>query len=151
MKKLSELGINIEFRQDNQSKSQKNVIRGLHYQLEPHAQTKLVRVFSGKILDIALDLRRDSKTFGQWYSQVLSAENHLQMLVPKGFAHGFSVLCNDTVVFYKCDEFYHPESERGIIYNDEKLEIDWKVNKEHAMVSNKDAVLPSFDEAEYNF
>lgn len=149
-KNFSAKGINIEFIQDNQSKSQKYVIRGLHYQLEPYAQTKLVRVLSGAILDVAVDLRKGSSTFGKWYSHELSAENNTQMLVPKGFAHGFSVLSKTAVVFYKCDEFYTPSSERGIRYNDNTLNIDWGIPEGKEIISAKDAILPEFKNAEYN-
>ncbi len=144
-------GIHFTWVQDNQSKSSYGVIRGLHYQLEPFAQTKLVRVISGKILDIAVDLRKESPTFGKWKGIVLSEDNFLQLLIPKGFAHGFSVLSEEAVVFYKCDEYYHPETERGIRYDDPSLQIDWKIPAERAIVSQKDRTLPLFNRAEINF
>ncbi len=144
-------GIHFTWVQDNQSKSSYGVIRGLHYQLEPFAQTKLVRVMSGKILDIAVDLRKESPTFGKWKGIVLSEDNFLQLLIPKGFAHGFSVLSDEAVVFYKCDEYYHPETERGIRYDDPSLQIDWKIPAERAIVSQKDRTLPLFNRAEINF
>jgi dTDP-4-dehydrorhamnose 3,5-epimerase len=144
-------GINIQWVQDNQSRSVYGVIRGLHYQLNPKAQTKLVRVLEGEILDVALDLRRDSETFGQWFSTVLSADNKKQLLVPRGFAHGFSVLSQNATVFYKCDNLYAPELERGLDIFDDKLNIDWKIEKKATIVSDKDRNNPSFDNATYNF
>jgi dTDP-4-dehydrorhamnose 3,5-epimerase len=151
LKKFQEHNLNYNFVQDNESFSAYGTIRGLHYQLAPHAQSKLVRVISGKILDVAVDIRKNSPTFGQWVSTELSEENKLQLLVPKGFAHGFSVLSENTVVFYKCDSFYHPESEKGINFNDKTLNIDWKISQEEAIISPKDKILPEFEEAEMNF
>ena len=144
-------GYHFTWVQDNQSKSSFGVIRGLHYQLEPFAQTKLVRVLSGKVLDIAVDLRKKSPTFGKWKGIVLSDNNFLQLLIPKGFAHGFAVLSDEAIVFYKCDEYYHPGTERGIRYTDPTLNIDWQIPEEKILVSEKDRLLPSFDEAEINF
>lgn len=144
-------GVSMKFVQDNQSKSSYGVIRGLHYQLEPYAQTKLVRVLQGKIYDVAVDIRKDSPTFGQWYGVELSDENFLQFLLPKGFAHGFSVLSQVAVVLYKCDNYYNKASERGIIYNDKSLNIDWKIKPEAVLVSDKDKMLNSFEKAEMNF
>jgi dTDP-4-dehydrorhamnose 3,5-epimerase len=138
-----EAGIDINFVQDNQSKSEYGVIRGLHFQNNPHPQTKLVRVLLGKIFDVAVDLRKDSSTYGEWFGVEISDSNQIQLLVPKGFAHGFSVLSKEAVVLYKCDDFYHPESESGIIYNDAKLNIDWKIPLKDAKVSSKDAILPT--------
>jgi dTDP-4-dehydrorhamnose 3,5-epimerase len=132
------------FVQDNQSKSSYGVIRGLHYQTEPYAQTKLVRVLDGKILDVVVDIRKNSPTFGMTYSIELSSENKKQLLVPKGFAHGFSVLSQTAVVFYKCDEFYNKTSENGIIYNDDYLSIDWKIPVQNQIISEKDAKLQKF-------
>lgn len=140
-----------KFVQDNQSKSECGVIRGLHFQIEPYAQIKLVRVLSGKIFDVAVDIRKGSPTFGQWIGEELSGENKRQMLIPKGFAHGFSVLSETAVVFYKCDNFYHPEADRGIIYNDESLNINWKIDPDKAIVSQKDLNLPAFEKMESNF
>lgn len=143
--------LRFNFVQDNQSKSGYGVIRGLHYQIEPHAQTKLVRVLSGKIFDVSVDIRKGSPTFGQWVGVELSEENKKQVIVPKGFAHGFSVLSKTAVVFYKCDNFYNPEADRGIIYNDKSLNIDWKVDADKAVVSEKDLKNPSLEKAENNF
>jgi len=141
----------IEFIQDNQSKSVFGTIRGLHYQLEPFAQSKLIRVLQGKILDVVVDIREKSPTYGKHFSVELSCENKKQFFIPKGFAHGFSVLSETAVVMYKTDQFYKPESERGINFNDPYLRIDWKVDPEKAIVSSKDKVLPTFKEAEKNF
>jgi dTDP-4-dehydrorhamnose 3,5-epimerase len=149
--KYKEIGINCNFVQHNESASNKGVIRGLHYQLEPHAQAKLVRVIQGQVFDVALDLRLGSPTFGKWFGVVLSGENKKQFFIPKGFAHGFSVLQNNTIFEYKCDEIYTPESERGIIYDDPKLNIEWMVKPENAIISEKDKHNPSFKDAEYNF
>ncbi len=146
-----EKGMDINFVQDNESKSTKGVLRGLHYQLAPYAQTKLVRVISGSILDVAVDIREGSPTFGKSFSIELSGQNKLQLFIPKGFAHGFSVLSDEVVVNYKCDNFYHPEAERGILYNDPELKIDWKIDLEKAIVSAKDKVNPMFSTAEMNF
>jgi dTDP-4-dehydrorhamnose 3,5-epimerase len=143
--------LHFKFVQDNQSKSSYGVIRGLHYQIEPHGQTKLVRVLSGKIYDVTVDIRKGSPTFGKWVGVELSEENKKQVLVPKGFAHGFSVLSETAVVFYKCDNFYRPESDRGIIYNDKSLNIDWKIEPEKAIVSEKDSKHPTLERAENNF
>ena len=140
--KLEALGIDCHFIQDNQSRSVKGVIRGLHFQKAPFAQTKLVRVTEGLIYDIAVDLREDSETFGAWYGIELSIENHLQLLIPKGFAHGFSVLSPHATILYKCDEVYHPESESGIRFDDPELHIDWKMDTATAIISEKDRILP---------
>ena len=137
-------GINIKFVQDNQSRSSYGVIRGLHFQKPPYAQTKLLRVLNGRILDAVVDLRKDSKTYGKSFSVELSAENKRQFLVPKGFAHGFSVLSECAEVLYKCDEFYHKASESGIIYNDPSLNIDWQIPSGKELVSEKDLLLPTF-------
>jgi len=144
-------GILMDFVQDNQSKSSYGVIRGLHYQLKPYAQTKLVRVLQGKIYDVAVDLRKDSPTFGKWFGVALSDDNFKQFLIPKGFAHGFSVLSQSAVVMYKCDSYYNKASERGIIYNDKSLNIDWKIKPEAVLVSDKDKMMESFEKAEMNF
>lgn len=144
-------GLEIKFVQDNQSHSDYGVIRGLHYQLSPYAQTKLVRALSGNILDVVVDIRKGSPTFGKSYSIELSEENKKQLLVPKGFAHGFVVLSQTADVMYKCDEFYNKESEAGVIYNDAALNIDWKVPPERMICSPKDIQLPSFENAINNF
>ncbi|OFX22259.1 MAG: dTDP-4-dehydrorhamnose 3,5-epimerase [Bacteroidetes bacterium GWA2_31_9] len=151
LEKLQELGFSNQFVQDNQSKSSYGVIRGLHYQLQPEAQTKLVRVFSGKIYDVAVDIRKNSPTFGQWFGVELSDENYTQLLIPKGFAHGFSVLSETAVVFYKCDFNYRPDRERGIAFNDKKLNIDWKIPANKRLVSERDRNMCGFDKAEMNF
>jgi len=137
-------GITNRFVQDNQSFSRYGVIRGLHYQLDPHAQAKLIRVLQGKILDIAVDLRRNSPTYGRHVSVELSDDNRRQLLVPHGFAHGFSVLSETASVSYKCDAFYHKASEGGIRYDDQQLNIDWQIPAGKAIVSSKDLELPLF-------
>lgn len=144
-------GITANFVQDNQSKSSYGVIRGLHYQKAPHAQAKLVRVLEGTILDVAVDIRKASPTYGQHFAIELSAENKKQLYIPEGFAHGFSVLSETAVVMYKCNTFYNKESEGGILYNDGELAIDWKVDLSKAVVSEKDQNLPLFKNAISNF
>ncbi len=144
-------GLNIKFVQDNQSFSVKNVIRGLHYQLDPHAQTKLVRALQGTILDIAVDLRKGSPTYGQHMSVELSDENRLQFLIPQGFAHGFSVLSETAVVSYKCDSLYSKESEGGIRFDDPTFNIDWRIPRGNEIVSDKDLALPTFANCRNNF
>jgi len=139
---LKDLGWDFEFVQDNQSRSAHGVIRGLHYQNEPHAQTKLVRVIEGTIFDVAVDLRKDSPTYALWFGVELSAENHLQLLIPQGFAHGFSVLTTHATLYYKCDNYYHPESESGIRFDDPQLAIDWKIDPGRRIISEKDKALP---------
>jgi dTDP-4-dehydrorhamnose 3,5-epimerase len=131
--------------QDNVSLSSYGVIRGLHFQSGEFAQAKLVQVLKGKVLDVAVDLRPDSPTFGQYYSVELSDENHLQFFIPRGFAHGFSVLSEEAVFHYKCDNYYHKESENGIVYNDSTLNIDWKIPKGKEIVSEKDLELTDFE------
>ena len=150
-KNYLDAGINLNFCQDNQSKSSYGVIRGLHYQLNPQSQSKLVSVSIGSVWDVAVDLRKDSPTFGQWYGIELTEDNKLQFLIPQGFAHGFSVLSDVALFSYKCDNFYSPTLERGIIYNDPALAIDWKIPAEKAIVSEKDTKHPLFKEAELNF
>ena len=149
--KFLEKGLKYNFVQDNESLSTYGIIRGLHYQLAPYAQTKLIRVIHGRVYDVAVDLRENSPTFGQWYGCELSAENKEQLLVPRGFAHGFSVLSEQAIVFYKCDNFYHPDSERGINYKDPELHINWQIEPEKAVVSAKDKVLPDMKDADMNF
>jgi len=148
---LFDAGIQTVFRQDNQSLSKHGVIRGLHFQKNPHAQTKLIRVIEGAIHDVVLDLRKDSPTFGKWYSLELSAENKQQLYIPQGFAHGFSVLSEQAVILYKCDNFYNPQYECGIYYNDPALGIDWKVDAAKAIISDRDKVLPNFNQHEIYF
>ena len=144
-------GNEYNFVQDNESKSSYGVIRGLHYQLAPYSQAKLVRVLEGRVYDVAVDLRRDSPTFGEWAGVELSGENKKQFLIPKGFAHGFSVLSETAVFTYKCDEYYHPEAEAGIIYNDPALAIDWKIPEKDVKLSEKDKLLPELKNAKMNF
>jgi len=136
------IGQNVNFLQDNESFSSKGVLRGLHYQVGAHAQAKLVRVIKGCVLDVAVDIRKDSLTFGEYVSVELSGDNKKQLFVPRGFAHGFVVLSDTAVFSYKCDNFYNKESEGGIIYNDDSLNIDWKLNKEEFIISEKDLILP---------
>lgn len=144
-------GPDIRFVQDNQSMSRYGVIRGLHFQLPPHAQAKLVRVLYGTILDVAVDIRRGSPTFGQSVCIELSYENRKQLFIPAGFAHGFSVLSEKAEVMYKCDEFYNRETDAGIIYNDPSLKIDWKVPPGKVIVSDKDKSLPLLSESRNSF
>jgi dTDP-4-dehydrorhamnose 3,5-epimerase len=146
-----EAGIDIRFVQDNQAQSSYGVVRGLHYQLSPFAQTKFIRVLSGTILDVVVDLRKGSPTFGQTFTIELSAENKLQLLVPKGFAHGYSVLSDTSEVFYKCDTFYNKDAEGGLMYNDPFLNIDWKIPADKQVISEKDMHHPSFENCINNF
>lgn len=140
----NETGLNISFVQDNQSRSSKGVLRGLHFQRGDHAQAKLVRVLRGAVLDVAVDLRKSSKTFGEHYSVVLTETSDTQLFVPRGFAHGFIVLTETADFFYKCDNFYNKASESGIIYNDPTLNIDWSMQPEELIVASKDLELPQF-------
>lgn len=148
---FKEAGIDMNFIQDNQSKSSYGVIRGLHYQLNPFAQAKLVRVLEGKILDIAVDIRKDSPAFGNYFALELSAENKKQLFIPPGFAHGFSVLSETATVLYKCDALYNKESEAGILFNDPDLNIDWQIPLHKAVISEKDQRLPLFENCITNF
>ena len=141
------IGQKITFVQDNQSFSTKGVLRGLHYQCDEHAQAKLVRVLDGEVLDVAVDLRPESETFGQYEAVLLSAENQTQFFVPRGFAHGFLVLSETATFFYKCDNFYNKESEGGILYNDETLNINWNFPIQDLIISDKDKVLPNLQNA----
>ncbi|GAA3588427.1 dTDP-4-dehydrorhamnose 3,5-epimerase [Flavivirga amylovorans] len=141
------IGQNISFIQDNESFSSKGVLRGLHYQRGEFAQAKLVRVIKGKVLDIALDIRKDSETFGQYVSLELSEENKNQLFIPRGFAHGFIVLSDTAIFSYKCDNFYNKEAEAGIIFNDKNLNIDWQLNESDFIVSEKDLILPKLEKA----
>ena len=140
------LGYKLNFGQDNESKSSKGVLRGLHYQLAPHAQTKLVRVISGRVLDVAVDIRRNSPTFGQHVAVELTADNKRQLLIPRGFAHGFVVLEDDTIFAYKVDNYYSPECDRGIAFNDPALNIDWMLKTEELKLSAKDTTQPKLNE-----
>jgi dTDP-4-dehydrorhamnose 3,5-epimerase len=148
---FTEGGATMTFVQDNQARSTYGVIRGLHFQLNPNAQTKLIRSLSGTILDVVVDLRVGSPTFGKHFSIELSAEDKKQLLVPRGFAHGYSVLTETAEVLYKCDGFYHKESEGGLIYNDPILNIDWKVPAGKEIVAAKDLVLPNIENCKTNF
>ena len=139
-------GIQVDFVQDNESKSSYGVVRGLHFQKAPYSQAKLVRVIKGRVLDVAVDLRPDSPTFGKYRAMELSEENHLQFFIPKGFAHGFSVLSEEAVLQYKCDDYYAPDHEGGIAWDDPELNIDWKIPEDKVIVSKKDTGLPSFRE-----
>jgi len=145
--KMKEYGILTQFVQDNQSKSEYGVVRGLHYQVNPFAQAKLVRVIEGRIFDVAVDIRKGSSTYGRTLGIELNHENNIQLLIPKGCAHGFSVLSKNAIVFYKCDVFYNPAAERGIRYDDPDLCIDWHLKPEEIIVSKKDAALPFFRES----
>jgi dTDP-4-dehydrorhamnose 3,5-epimerase len=150
-KQLAEQGVDIDFCQDNLSKSSYGVIRGLHYQLNPHSQSKLVSVIVGSVWDVAVDLRNGSPTFGQWFGIELSDENKTHFLIPKGFAHGFSVLSETAIFSYKCDQYYDPLLERGIRFDDPALAIDWKISADKAVVSEKDRLQPVLAQAEMNF
>lgn len=149
--KYSEAGIQKPFVQDNESKSVRGVVRGLHYQLAPWSQSKLVRVVQGSVYDVAVDLRKNSPTFGEWFGLELSSANKKQLFVPQGFAHGFSVLSETAVFSYKCDNLYKAEMERSINPFDTKLGIDWMLSDAEQIVSEKDKVAPIFEEAEMNF
>lgn len=140
-----ETGISVNFVQDNQSKSSKGVLRGLHFQKGKHAQAKLVRVIKGKVLDVAVDVRPNSKTYGQYVSVILDETNNKQLFVPRGFAHGFLVLEDHTIFSYKCDNFYNKQSEGGIIYNDPALNIDWNFPERELILSEKDLLLPKLE------
>ncbi|QNK76820.1 dTDP-4-dehydrorhamnose 3,5-epimerase [Winogradskyella sp. PAMC22761] len=141
------LGLDVNFVQDNESKSSKGVLRGLHYQLGEHGQAKLVRVVKGAVLDVAVDVREGSKTFGQHVAVELTEENKTQLFVPRGFAHGFIVLEDETIFSYKCDNYYNKASEAGLIYNDEDLNIDWKLPSTDFILSDKDIILPKLKDA----
>jgi dTDP-4-dehydrorhamnose 3,5-epimerase len=144
-------GIDINFVQDNQSKSVRGVLRGLHFQTGDAAQAKLVRVIEGSVYDVAVDLRKSSPTFGQSFGIELTADNHKQLFIPRGFAHGFVVLSQTCIFFYKCDNYYNKSAESGIMYNDTELNIDWQISKDELIVSAKDKINPSFKEAQNFF
>jgi dTDP-4-dehydrorhamnose 3,5-epimerase len=146
---LAELGLKVEFVQDNFSKSRKNTVRGLHYQVGKNAQGKLCQVISGKVLDVALDIRHNSSTYGKHYSHELSDENHTMIWIPPGFAHGFSVLSDEAVFMYRCTTYYTKEDERSILYNDDALNIDWRVD--NPIVSSKDLEAKRFNEIDKDF
>jgi dTDP-4-dehydrorhamnose 3,5-epimerase len=144
-------GIGATFIQDNESKSVRGVVRGLHYQLEPRAQTKLVRVVEGRVFDVAVDLREGSPTYGKWFGMELDSESKNQLFIPRGFAHGFSVLSETAVFSYKIDNDYNRDAERAININDPEFGIDWKLGNEKPVVSEKDLNAPFFKDAEKNF
>ena len=148
---LENAGILFSPVQDNESKSSYGVIRGLHYQLQPFGQAKLIRVVEGKIYDVALDIRKDSLTYGKWFGVDLDSETKDQVLIPKGFAHGFSVLSDIAIIQYKCDNVYNAQYERGIALNDPALDINWKTGKAITVISEKDLKHPLFKDAENNF
>lgn len=141
---FTEAGITTEFVQDNQALSTYGVLRGLHYQLEPYAQAKLVRVTQGEVLDVAVDIREGSPTYGEWYSIRLSAENKKQLYIPRGFAHGYVVLSDTAIFFYKCDRFYTKSHDAGVLYNDPILNVDWEIDLNKAILSGKDLIQPNF-------
>jgi dTDP-4-dehydrorhamnose 3,5-epimerase len=148
---LSSAGVDIRFVQDNQSRSMHGVMRGLHFQNAPHAQTKMVRVLSGSILDVVVDLRKDKKTFGKSFQLKISSETGQQILVPKGFAHGFVVLGDSAEILYKTDEYHYPVSEGGIIFNDPDLNIDWKIPEMEMIISDRDKKHPRLRDANFSF
>lgn len=143
------LGYALNFCQDNESKSQYGVIRGLHFQRPPFAQTKLIRVIQGAIIDVAVDMRKGSKTLGQYVTAELTAENKQQLYVPKGFAHGFAVLSEEAIIAYKCDNYYAPQYDGGVNYADKTLAVNWPIPPEKRILSAKDQQLPNFDEVSY--
>ncbi|HAM99535.1 MAG TPA: dTDP-4-dehydrorhamnose 3,5-epimerase [Marinilabiliales bacterium] len=149
--KYKDADIDADFIQDNEAFSGYGVIRGLHYQLAPYSQAKLVRVIKGSVYDVAVDVREGSPTFGEWVGIELSETNKLQFFVPRGFAHGYSVISETAIFSYKCDNFYHPQSERGINFNDKNLNIDWKIPEQKMIISVKDNVLPTLENADLNF
>jgi len=143
---LEKTGLNIDFVQDNQSVSQRGVLRGLHAQKNEFAQAKLVRVLKGKVIDVAVDNRKNSETYGEHFSCILSEENNKQIFIPKGFLHGFATLEDNTIFTYKCDNYYNKESESGVLFNDATLNIDWRLKKEEIILSDKDKKLKVFSE-----
>jgi dTDP-4-dehydrorhamnose 3,5-epimerase len=149
--KFKKFGLSFNPVQDNESKSSKGVIRGLHYQINPFPQAKLIRVVTGRIFDVVLDLRKDSLTFGKWFGIEIDSDNKDQLLIPAGFAHGFSVLSDTAVIQYKCDSLYNRECERGINVNDPALDINWKLGSLAPVISEKDLAQPLMKDAEFNF
>lgn len=150
-KRYLDSSVNTQFIQDNISQSCYGTVRGLHYQLAPYSQAKLVQVIQGKVLDVAVDLRKKSPTYGQHYAIELTGENKTQFYIPQGFAHGFSVLSETAIFMYKCDNYYNREAERGLSFNDPALGIDWKLPQDKIITSSKDGILPTLKEAEHNF
>ncbi|MEF2228959.1 MAG: dTDP-4-dehydrorhamnose 3,5-epimerase [Candidatus Cardinium sp.] len=149
--KYQAMSLDVSFIQENQSLSKKGTVRGLHYQLAPYAQAKLVRVLQGVIWDVAVDLRKEMGSFGQWRGFVLSSENNHQLFVPRGFAHGFIALSSEAIVAYKCDAYHCPDAEQGIHFQDPNLHIPWEDYTKPQIISSKDAALPLLQEAVYNF
>jgi dTDP-4-dehydrorhamnose 3,5-epimerase len=145
LNKIKEVGITATFVQDNQSESSRGVLRGLHYQMGAYAQAKLVRVINGSVYDVAVDIRKGSPTFGQYFGTILSEENQLQMFIPRGFAHGFVVLEDHTIFAYKCDNFYHKPSEGGLVWNDKSINIEWPIDISQILLSEKDEILPNIE------
>ena len=143
---LAQTGVEVTFVQDNESRSKRGVLRGLHFQREPYAQAKLVRVVQGRVLDVAIDIRKESPTFGKYVAVELSGDNQRQMFIPKGFAHGYVVLEDDTMFQYKCDEYYHPESEDGIAWNDPQIAVEWGFPENEVILSEKDRNRPNLSE-----
>jgi dTDP-4-dehydrorhamnose 3,5-epimerase len=139
------VGCELNFIQDNEAKSSYGVVRGLHFQKGDNAQAKLIRVVRGKVLDVVVDIRKDSKTYGKSFSQILSEENKLQLFIPRGFAHGYAALSDEVIFQYKCDNYYCPDSEGGIAYNDENLAIDWMIPKDEMVISQKDLVYKGLE------
>ena len=150
-KRFRDAGIDFQPVQDNESSSTKGVIRGLHYQLNPEAQSKLIRVVEGEVFDVALDIRKGSPTYGKWYGITLSALSKKMLFIPKGFAHGFSVLSERCILQYKCDNYYSPLAERGIRFDDPEIAIDWRIKPDAIIVSQKDSGHPGLRNAESNF
>jgi dTDP-4-dehydrorhamnose 3,5-epimerase len=149
-KEFEQEGLTTKFVQDNQSFSSYGTIRGLHFQKPPYAQSKLVRVLQGKVFDVAVDLRKNSNTFGKWFGIELSNKNQKMLFIPRGFAHGFSVLSKTAIFSYKCDNFYNKESESGILLNDVDLNIDWRINSKDMIISEKDKLNKTFEEYKRN-
>ena len=149
--RFAKAGLTMDFVQDNESKSAKGVLRGLHFQKPPYCQSKLVRCIKGAVLDVAVDIRKGSPTFGKYVAVELTEENHRQFFVPRGFAHGFAVLSGEAVFQYKCDNFYNKESEGSVAWNDETLAIDWKIEKENILLSEKDKNSKSLADADFLF
>jgi len=148
---LKETGLEFDFVQDNQSKSSKGVLRGMHFQLNPMAQSKLVRVLQGSVQDVVVDIRKNSPTYGKYLSIILSEENKKQLLIPRGFAHGFLTLSETAVFHYKCDNFYSTEFDRGIFWNDQSIGIKWELPNQDLNLSEKDLILPLLKDANINF
>jgi dTDP-4-dehydrorhamnose 3,5-epimerase len=150
-KDMADAGLNMKFVQDNQSKSSYGVLRGLHFQKPPYCQSKLVRCIKGAVLDVAVDIRKGSPTFGKHVAVELSEENHRQLFIPRGFAHGFAVLTPEAVFQYKCDNFYNKESEGAIAWNDPELAIDWRIPAEQVLLSEKDKQSKCMNDADFLF